>query len=107
MTPEYEQGYRDGMEHISNQVSYLNEQVQRVTEILTKAVFVNPVTTPPKPGMHVWLVMDKEMISTGYFLGGQYLADSGYVVDPLFWCMIPKVIAGEDDGPRRKLVKRD
>lgn len=107
MTPEYEQGYRDGMEHISNQVSYLNEQVLKVTAILTKAVFVNPANTPPKPGMHIWLVLDKEMITTGYYLGGKYIADSGLVVDPEFWCMIPKIIAGEDDGPRRKLVKRD
>lgn len=107
MTSEYEQGYRDGMEHISKQVDYLNEQVHKVTGILSKAVFVNPGNTPPKANMHVWLVIDKEMISTGYYMGGQYVADSGHVVNPMFWCMIPKVIAGDDDGPRRKLVKRD
>lgn len=107
MTPEYEQGYRDGMDHLSQQVDYLNNQVVKVTEILHKAVFVNPASNPPKPGMHIWLVMDKEILSTGYYLGGKYIADSGYIVDPLFWCMIPRVIAGEDDGPRRKLVKRD
>lgn len=107
MTTEYEQGYRDGMEHISSQVTYLNEQVLKVTGILSKAVFVNPGTTPPKPGMRLWLVLDAEMITTGYYVGGKYISDSGYEVNPIFWCMIPKVITGEDGGPRRKLVKRD
>lgn len=107
MTPEYEQGYRDGMAHISQQISYLNDQITRVTSILAKAVFVNPGNTPPKPGLHVWLVMDKEMVSTGYYIGGKYVADSGYIVEPLFWCMIPSIISGEDTGPRRRLVKRD
>lgn len=107
MTPEYEQGYRDGMEHISSQVAYLNDQMVKVTAILHKAVFTNPSANPPKPGMHVWLILDKDMITTGYYLAGKYIADSGYVVDPTFWCMIPKIVSGEDEGPRRKLVKRD
>lgn len=106
MTPEYEQGYRDGMENLSAQVGYLNDQVSKVTAILHKAVFANKADTPPKPGMHIWLIMDADMITSGYYLGGKYIADSGIFVEPKFWCMIPKVVAGEDDGPRRKLVKR-
>jgi len=106
MTPEYEQGYRDGMEHLSNQVAYLNDQIQKVTGILGKAVFVNPASNPPKPGMHIWLVLDKEMITTGYYISGKYIADSGYEVIPEYWCMIPRIIAGRDDGPRKQIVKR-
>ena len=106
MTPEYEQGYRDGMEHISSQVMHLNEQIQKITGVLHKAVFVNPASRYPKPGMHIWMILDKEMITTGYYLGGKYIADSGLEVVPEYWCMVPRVIAGEDDSPRRKLVKR-
>lgn len=105
MTPDYEQGYRDGMEHLSHQVAHLNDQVLRVTNILSRAVFINPSETPPRPMMHIWLVIDSDMLTSGYFLDGRYIADSGMEVFPMFWCMIPKAIAGEDDGPRR-LVKR-
>lgn len=107
MTPEYEQGYKDGMENLASQVSYLNSQIQKVTGILTRAVFVNPGSTPPRPNMRVWLVLDPEMITTGYYLGGKYVADSGYEVVPQFWCMIPRALSGEEPGPRRKLIKPD
>lgn len=107
MNTEYERGYREGAEHISKQVDYLNSQVLRVTELLSKAVFVRAAKDHPKPNMHIWLVLEEDMITTGYFTGGSYVADSGYVVTPRFWCMIPSVITGEPNGIRRRIVKRD
>jgi len=104
MTP-YEQGYCDGMAHISSQVEYVNEQVARITQILTKAVFTQKAGTPPRPNMHIWLILDADRITTGYFLGGKYIADSGLEVFPTHWCMIPSIVTGENPGPRKRIIK--
>lgn len=101
----YEQGYRDGMAHVTSQVEYLNDQVTRVAHILTKAVFTQPSDTPPKPNMHIWLILDKDRITTGYYLAGKYIADSGIEVKPTHWCMIPAIVSGDPSGPLRRIVK--
>ena len=77
MTP-YEEGYRDGMEHLSKQADHINEQVAKVAQILTKAVFVHSCSVSnPKPNTRLWLILGDDIITTGYFIGGQYLADGG------------------------------
>lgn len=107
MTPEYEQGYRDGMNHLSQQMEHLNSQVVRMAELLSKAAFVRKADEHPKPNMHIWLILDEDMVTSGYFTGKEYLADSGVFVNPKFWCMIPKIVTGENLGPRRRIVKPD
>jgi hypothetical protein len=102
---QYEQGYCDGMEHMSSQVQYINDQVARIAQILTKAVFTQPSATPPKPNTHIWLILDNDRITTGYYLGGKYIADSGIEVKPIYWCMIPSIVSGKNDGPLKRIIK--
>jgi hypothetical protein len=103
---DYEQGYKDGMSHISQQVSYINQKFTRITQILTKAVFTNEASVVPKTNMHIWLVLDKDMITSGYYIGGNYISDSGHIMYPTHWCMIPSEISGRDETePRRRIAR--
>ncbi len=102
MTEEYERGLRDGQQMIANQVSYLNDQVARVAQILTRAVFLHSIKTPPKPNTHVWLILGPDILTTGYYTGnGNYLADGGNYVAPTHWCMIPSAVSGDPPVNRR------
>lgn len=90
---DYEEGYKDGMAHITSQVKYLNDHVSRIADILTRAIFVSPANKPPKPNINLWLILPGEIITTGYYMKGEYIADSGAIVEPTHWCMPPTVVA--------------
>lgn len=106
MTEDYERGYREGSEQLRQQMEYLNDQMTRVSQILTKAVFLQPAKAAPKPGLRIWLILDADTITTGYYLNGKYLSDGGAYVEPTHWCMIPNAITG-GTGTRRRIVKPD
>lgn len=94
MNEDYEAGYRDGMNHVSQQVEHVNAQMVKMAELLNKALFVQPISSKPKPGMNIWLIMDGGIVTTGYFVNNEYIADSGMVVSPEFWCFIPPIVNG-------------
>lgn len=94
------------MRHLSRQVEYLEDQLRRVSSILNKALFIQESESPPRPGVNLWLILDGGIVTTGYYLNREYVADSGAVVHPTHWCMIPPTVKREVDDARKVLKVR-
>lgn len=108
MSPEYENGYRDGMEHVSKQVEFVNERMVRLAELLNKAFFVQPVSSKPRPGINLWLILDNGIVTPGYYINGEYVADSGAIVSPEFWCIVPPIVNGvEIDAVQTRRLRKE
>ena len=107
LSEDYLRGYKDGMDHISAQVDHINDQMNRLNQILTKAVFAVDAKNKPRPGLRLWLVLDPDSITTGYYLSGKFISDAGCFVEPTHWCLIPPSITGEVRKSRRRIVKGD
>ena len=90
----YQEGYADGMAHMAKQVQFIERQLLGLTKLLSKAVIFQPANLKPRPATDLWLVLDSGVITTGFFLNNQYIADSGLVVTPAYWGMVPTAIKG-------------
>lgn len=102
----YENGYRDGMQHMATQMHHMNEQMGRMSDLLHRALFVQEAGSYPRPGVNLWLILDGGIVTTGYFMDGRYVADSGAVVSPTHWCMIPPAVSGSVNRGRRRILPR-
>lgn len=94
----YQEGYIDGMRNMATQVGYVEEQMGRLTALLMKAVMIRPASSKPKPGLDLWLILAPGIVTTGFYLNKEFIADSGMVVSPTHWCVVPPILKGNQDA---------